>query len=54
MEDKKTYKIWLECDGEFTALSDDGDMRTWSTITGMQVKDLKQSPWKDRTRGPTY
>ena len=38
MGSKQGYLVWLECEGEFTALDRAGVLHTWSTVTGMKLR----------------
>lgn len=38
MDRKKEYFIWLETDGEFTAMNKDtGKLQSWSTVSGKMI-----------------
>ena len=44
MDRKKEYFIWLETDGEFTAMNKEtGELQTWSTVSG---KMITKNNWK--------
>ena len=37
MGSKQEYLVWLESEGEFTALDRAGRLHAWSTVTGMKL-----------------